>query len=164
MSLVTKNRYGIDMNFHYQIIIDGERRLTVGNGSPNMFIDPQSRWHNPFYTDIIFVHNEVEAQNFSDNIIVAWPRHQNNFSESLIAGMHWAVNRSADDLMLHGHQIRAVITLEEFGLSYPIKITDLVDSWEKVNGLWNALDSFEQGRIQSFALFGESLEIPQGQE
>ena len=158
MTLIIKNRYGIDMNFHYQVVIGGERRITVGNGSPNMFIDPDNRWYNLFYTDIMFVHSEAEAQGFPDNIIVAWPRHQNNFSENLIAGMHWAVDRSEDDLILHGHQIRAVITLEEFGLSYPIEVVDLVDHWESVNRLWGSLDPFEQRKIQNSALFDEPIE------
>ena len=131
-----------------------------------MLINPRSMGFDPFYTGIIFVHNEEEAAGFPDNIIVAWPRteasrgdYDLNFSEGLIAGIHWAVDRTEEDLQRISwtgttFQLRPVVTLEEFGLTYPLTVVDLVDNWEKVNALWSAFDSDERSLIRREASFG----------
>jgi len=155
MDLLTKSRYGDGMRFEFRIVIDEEARIW-GGSVVSMILDPRIHFHNPFYTDIIFVHNEAEADalNLPDNIIVAWPRDA-EWTEGLIAGIHWTANRSEGEIRQRlGLPLRDVVTLEEFGLSYPITIEDLVDNWEKVNALWNAFASGERERIQRFASAG----------
>ena len=71
MRLLRKIGYGDWLHFDFQIIRDGERHVSGGFGFPQMAIDPFSPWHNPFYTDVVFVHTEAEALDFPDNIIVA---------------------------------------------------------------------------------------------
>jgi len=160
MDLMIKSWYGDEMWFEFRIIVDGEARALVGRSAMRRF-DPRTPFHDPFYTDLIFVHNEVEADalNLPDNIIVAWPRDAAEWTDGLIAGFHWAINRTEDEIThtlgrLTGTLIRPVVTLEEFGLSYPITIEDLVDNWEKVNALWNTFADGERTRIQGAAPAG----------
>jgi len=166
MDLAAKSWYGDGMQFYFRIVVNGEARILDGLRAW-VRLDHVSSFHDPFYTDLIFVHNEAEADalNLPDNIIVAWPRDP-EWTEGLIAGIHWAVDRSEDDLtnnpahrggLLTGFPVRGVVTLEEFGLSYPITIEDLVDNWEKVNALWTALTSNEHEFIQRAASAGGPL-------
>ena len=155
MDLLIKSWYGSDMLFHFRIVVDGEARILGGFSAVDRF-NPSSRFHNPFYTDLIFVHSgaEADALNLPDNIIVAWPRDA-EWTDGLIAGMHWAVNRTEDELPRRWEQLlRPVVTLEEFGLSYPITIEDLVDNWEKVNALWTTFTDNERSFIQRAAPAG----------
>jgi len=155
MDLLAKAWYGDHMGFEFRII-SGDDVLTSGSVA-RILTNPRDQRHNPFYTDVVFVHNEAEAQDFPDNIIVAWPQ-DNEWTAGLIAGMHWAVNRTEDDLIAltrdgipRGFSIRSAFTLEDFGLSYPITITDLVDNWEKVADLWNAFAPGEREEIHRMA-------------
>jgi len=143
MSLVEKNWFGADMRFEYLVFVDGEEMRTTGTGFPNWLLNPHHRWHDPFYTDLVFVHTEAEATGFPENVIVAWPGDEWR-TDFILSNIHRAVNRSAEDLMFHGRQTRPVLTLEEFGLTYPLTRADLVDNWEKVNALWNALTEAER--------------------
>ena len=153
MDLLTKSRFGWGMRFEFRIVIDDEAIITFGDFI-TMLLDPLIDIHNPFYTDLIFVHNETEADalQLPNNIIVAWPRGGAEWTDGLIAGIHWAVSRAEDEIQQGwGQPLRPVVTLEEFGLSYPITIEDLIDNWEKVNALWNAFTSNERSFIQSAA-------------
>ena len=67
---------------------------------------------------------------FPDNIIVAWPREGSSTERSI-----YNINRNAN--LRHG------VTFEDFGLSYPVTITDVVDNWEKVGALMAATGPFE---------------------
>ena len=130
MHLLRKIGYGSWWSFEFQIVRDGERHITVGSGFPQMAIDPFSPWHNPFYTDVVFVHTEAEALDFPDNIIVAWPR-EHPFTEQDIDNINQRVNS------------RPLATFEEFGLTDPVTVADLVDNWEKVAELMVALRILE---------------------
>jgi len=158
MDLLTKSLYGHGMLFRFRIIVDGEARIMSGS-SARMRLNPRDEFHDPFYTDLIFVHNEAEANalDLPDNIIVAWPRDA-EWTDRLIAGIHWAVNRTEDEIPRGwGQQLRPVVTLEEFGLFYPITIEDLVDNWEKVNALWTTFTDSERQSIHNAAPMGGSL-------
>jgi len=164
-NLLVKNDYGIQMNFHYYLHRHTASLPTDGWVTVRAIL-PSSHTHDPFYTDIVFVHNEEEALDFPSNIIVAWPNRDIvvestglNYSEALILGIHWAVNRTEESLLRtsgsrEGQLLRPVIILEEFGLTYPISIEDLVDNWEKVNTLWFALDPNERSLIRQGAFVG----------
>ena len=141
-------RYARQLRFEFQMVVDGERRIT-SNFRVNQIISLGSPYFDPFYTELVFVHTEEEAIGFPDNIIVAWPRDRFT-AEGVVAGFHWAVNRSEEEL----RGSREVITLEQFGLSPPLTVEDLVDSWERVNYLWGHLTDFEQHAIHSSSVVG----------
>ena len=67
-----KYHYPGEMEFEFQIVIDGQKSVKSG-GVVHVIINPYHREFNPFYTDIILVGSEEQAQGFPDNIIVAWP-------------------------------------------------------------------------------------------
>ena len=153
--------YARSLQFEFQIVVRGEARNCMGSVMSRVQGDGRYLAPDPFYDELVFVHNQEQAQGFPDNVIVAWPRTETfiegsdvNFSEGLIAGIHWAVNRSESDLLLFEVPIRPVVTLEEFGLTYPLAIEDLVDNWEKVYALWRALTSVERDSIPRAASRG----------
>ena len=143
MRLLRKSWYGSDMRFHFNLLLDDGTQIT--NGSVvSMFLNPRHHFYNPFYTEVVFVHSETEAQGFPDNIVVAWPR-DGDWNNNLIEEIHWEVSRAEADLMFHGRLSRPVVTLEEFGLSYPITVADFVDNWKNVASLREALGLSPRG-------------------
>jgi len=141
VNLLRKTHYAIDLLFHFQIYSDGESRIISGFEASDL-LNPDSPYHQPFYTDVVFVHTEEEGQGFPENIIVAWPP-----SDFGIAIMHQNVNMTEHDMRNWPPSMqRPVVTLEEFGLSYPLTRADLVDNWEKVMALRIALGLFRPSR------------------
>lgn len=139
MSLFRKIEYGSSLSFNFQRVVDGEKRLEAGRFVTLLF-DSRLDYFNPFYTDVIFVHSEAEAEGFPENVIVGWPIDDDRLNEASIALMHWEVNRTEAELGRWGeHNRRPVVTLEEFGLTYPITLADLVDNWDKVASLREAV-------------------------
>ena len=137
-----KFEYSHAMYFEMQIIINGERHVSpAGWVFFRLLVGSASQEFDPFFDELIFVHNEEEAQGFPDNVIVAWPR-DGQWTQDLINGIHWSIENPL--LNLHGRPVREPVTLEDFGLVYPLTAADLVDNWEKVNELWNAFDRTEQ--------------------
>ena len=113
--------------------------------------------HRPYHADLIFVHSEAEATGFPDDVIVAWPEEH---SKGIVAGINWAVTLEDDEIAkVHGSQGRPVVNLEDFGLTYPLTVTDLVDNWEKVLEVWNSLVGSEQDRIWSNAPHGGPVSL-----
>jgi hypothetical protein len=139
--------YAGEMGFRFQVAEDGERRIR-GSMTVLNLIMPRSPYFDPCLTDLVFVHTEEEAQGFPDNVIVAWPR-EGNWTQGLIAGIHWTIEDPV--LGTHGRPVRELVTLEDFGLTYPLTVEDLVDNWEKVNALWNVFDLSEQTAIRGGA-------------
>jgi len=105
-----------------------------------------------FHDSIVFVHSEAEAVGFPDHVLVAWPP---EYAEGILVGIYWAVDKDEEELakMLPSFR-RDVIHLEDFGLSYPLTVADLVDNWEKVYALWSSLTQTEQGSIRRAAPYG----------
>jgi len=149
-----KFTYASSMGFDMRIYFDGEILSPYGHAAVSRSINPADPYFNPFYTDFIFVHSEEEAEQHPNNVITAWPG-DNEWTHGLIEGMHWAVSRGEAELVNPGMfgdiRTRDPFTLEDFGLTYPITITDLVDNWEKVNALWRAFTGSERGTIRRFA-------------
>jgi len=129
MSLLKKAHYGGRLDFQFQIIRDGERQIRVGQIIVWTLDPSSSMFYNPFYTDVVFVHTEEDALGFPDNVIVGWPRMAPG-TERMVDGINQRVN------------LRSSITFEEFGLTDPITVADLVDNWEKVGELMVALGMF----------------------
>ena len=131
--------------FDFQMVIDGEIKIVLLTAWERAH--PSSPWFDPFYTELVFVHSQEEAQGFPDSTIVAWPRDE--WSQSVIRGIHWAASRSESDLISPGGLIiREPFSLADFGLTYTLSVADLVDNWEKINDLWwNGLDQSERSFI-----------------
>jgi len=143
--------YGRRLNFRFQVVINGEKNVGT-DFHASRFANPYDPDFNPFYTELIFVHSEADAVGFADNVIVAWPR-GDGFTEGLINGFHWVVDREEHFVTYSGVPgilSREVVTLEQFGLTYPLTIADLVDNWERVNELWMALDGGDHAAIRGF--------------
>ena len=115
------------------------------------------------FTDFILVHNAQEAEGFPDNVIAAWP--DENLVPSLFAGIYWAVNRTEQELRVQHldagswiyRQACPIVSLEQFGLTYPLTSADLVDNWRKVDELWFALTQGERSVIISHITRGDPL-------
>ena len=96
-------------------------------------------------SDIQFTRNRIvrsreEAYSRPYNEWVFWISEED--ANRVIQGLHWAVSRTEQDLLdpSTGELVRDVLTLEQFGLSYPLTIDDLIDNWENVADLWFSLD------------------------
>ena len=147
--------------YSYANLLSFEVRMTI-NGyvfqswtSVQDSILPGSRFFDPSFNELVFVHNEAESRGFPDNVIVAWPRERT--IEGLIASIHWAVNRQDGEIGVRGNPIalrRPVVTLEEFGLTYPLTVEDLVSNWEKVFALFRVFTPFEQSVISDAGSMG----------
>jgi len=143
-----KADYAATMHFMFRIVRDGVAYMESGF-SPRVFsrIWPESPYFDPFYTELVFVHSETEAVEFPDNVIVAWP---SELTQGVILGIHFRVDMDESDLA-ERREDRNVLTLEEFGLPYPLTVADLIDNWEKVIALWNSFTPLEQQVIRAGA-------------
>lgn len=128
--------------FDFQMVIDGEIRVPANVPALNV-TDPLSPYFDPAYTELVFVHNEEQAQGFPDYVIVAWPVDR-PVTQMIVDRMNTMVNRTTEELGNLITQRRESISLEDFGLTYPITIEDLVDSWEAVVAVWLALTESER--------------------
>ena len=130
--------------FDFQLIFDGEVTYDEFGLRTRRVTDPYHPDFDPSFNEIVFVHNEAEAQGFPDNVIVAWPR--DNIATQLVVNMmNRMVNRTAEQLPNpNSWWGREPISLEDFGLTSPITIEDLVDNWEGVVGVWSSLTDSEQ--------------------
>ena len=105
-----------------------------------------------WWTEIVLVRSAAEAAGFPDHVLVAWP---SEYAEGLIVGIHWAVDKDENEVAKTIPSFRRdVIHLEDFGLSYPLTVADLVDNWEKVYALWSNLTPGEEAAIQRSAPYG----------
>ena len=136
--------------YSYANLLSFEVRMTI-NGyvfqswtSVQDSIIPGSRFFDPSFNELVFVHNEAESRGFPDNVIVAWPRE--NAIELLIEQLHLAVNRDANELVRLRLQ-RPVFSLEEFNLTYPLTVEDLVGNWEDVFALFKSFHPSEHSAI-----------------
>jgi len=140
--------YAVGLNFHARIVIDDEILFLSTLALDVMDrIHPNSSHFDTSYTELVFVHTADEAEEFPDNVIVAWPGPR---TPHFIPGIYLFVGLSEED-MAELPWTREIITFEEFGLSYPLTIEDFVDNWESVHALWQSLTQAEQGAIRSGA-------------
>jgi len=124
--------YSRSMNFRGRIIVDGEQfNLGMARYQVSM--------RNRHYTEFVFVHTAAEAEAFPNNVIVAWPSENELLHRIEIDVMHREASRTAEELEQRWWLRRREVTLEEFGLSYPITVEDFVDNWEGIRDLREAL-------------------------
>ena len=150
-----KFNYASALRFNWQMTFDGSTFNYRGVIMQRVFRgEVFSREAPPtdrYDLAIVLVHNESDASGFPDNVIAAWPSVQImdydlTFSEITVAGLNLAVGGNERELM-DRHMTRPVVSFEDFGLSYPLQVSDLVDNWEKVFALWNFFDSSEQDNM-----------------
>jgi len=146
-----KRLFLFNMFFDARIVVGDE--IYFGSANFMIFTGPNHSDFDPFYDELIFVHSEEESEGFPDNVIVAWPLYP--FTHTRLAGLNWAITRDLNEISGNPETRRNhKINLEDFGLSYPITIEDMVDNWEKVHAVWNALGSAEHRDIR---LFGQRI-------
>jgi len=114
-------------------------------------IDPTNPAYSPSYTNIILFHTAEEAKSAPGGTIAAWLPEEKTITQ-FIHMIHSALSFTENELDILGEVLREELTLEQFGLSYPLQPSDLVDNWEKANDLWNALKPIEHYAIRAFAL------------
>lgn len=142
-----KNWYGTVMGFNFRVVMES------GGEVFNWPSIPSRHLANPFYTDIVFVHNKAEAEGFPDNVIVAWP--EEGWAQSAIDRIHWTIENpllDSEGRLVANH----AVTLERFGLTYPLTLTDLVDNWEMVFEMWHYFLPNEQ----SYIMYGDMTGRP----
>ena len=164
-----KQIYLHDLFFRFSIYVDGERRTVNGLNVITAYVSWGSRTEItpllpqlitvPELTELALVYNEEEAAGFPENVVVAWPWEH---AQDIIDGMHWAVSLNVDDLVdsSTGWKIRDPIALEDFGLTYPLTVTDFVDNWEKMMTLWFAFESVERHSLVHFGTWGNTTQQP----
>lgn len=154
-----KVMYASNMLFTFRMVEDGVAFVDTGF-SVNVIarIWPEATyWFSPSFTELVLVHSEAEASGFPDSVIVAWPSEKMLF---YIAVLNFWVSMDECGLAEHSRD-RGVITLEDFGLSYPLTVADFVDSWEQVIALLDSLTSSERhsfGRDSGVSLYQRFIE------
>ena len=127
----------------------GERHRRTSFWRAHEATNPLSPHFSLFHDQVVFVHSEEAAACFPENFIVAWP--SQNRTYNVLARFNEFASRTAEELTdFSGWLRRPVIVFEDFGLSYPITVYDLVENWSGVNRVWNALYSTERSLINSF--------------
>ena len=150
---IEKLNYARSLNFEVRMVMDNGSWISDILLFERLI--PCSQSFDPFYTELVFIHSEAEAIGFSDNVILAWPRMgENYFSKGLIAGMHWQINPDNEAHLRYSGQMRDIITLEDFGLFYPLTVSDLVYNWRNVYALWRQLDYYDHSNIIWAAVTG----------
>jgi len=140
---IDKFVYALSLDFGFRIVIDGHTYRTASVAHLYVIEQP-----DPFYTDLVFVHSRTEAEGFPDNIVVAWPTVGGG--QAAVRMIQWVVGRTEAERNRFGFGWPA-LTLEQFGLTQPLTVEDLVDNWENVNALLQALSSAELNLITHFA-------------
>lgn len=150
---IEKFDYANGLFFDFRIVI-GDNVWDAAQ-TVQLRILPTSPLFDPFYTDFVLVQNQEQASELPDYVIAAWPRAGGG--EAAIEAIHWVLENpsrwSSGNLRFQN------ATLEEVGLSYPITVADLVDSWEKVNALLQSFSSASRSAIWNAALHG-SFSVP----
>jgi len=133
--------------FEVHMVIDGLEGDSIASMMVFNMAHPSGHRFDDSYTELIFVHNREAAYGFPDNVIIAWPT-ERPWIHSIMARFNHYVSLTEQELPRPGtHGGRQPINLNDFGLSYPITIKNLVDNWESVFAVWNALTENERQGI-----------------
>jgi hypothetical protein len=175
---VEKYHYANMMQFEFRVVDeDGEVRNDLRH-IVLWLIHPGFNHFNPFYDQLVFVHNEEEALAFPDNVITAWPRDE-QWLQGFSASLLWAINnptmlekylRNEDGTFVPYVSVNGIstpieefldedgnfienhpLTFEEFGLTYPLTTADFIYNWESINSLFHAFGPSERIDITNSA-------------
>ena len=112
VSLVLRSSYSHEMRLRgaFHIGVTGRQILDAADG-----IAPH------IHTDIVFVHSFEEILDHPEGVLVLWP---GEMSRGVLFGMNWLIARDGIDV-------------EQFSLSYPLTIDNMVYNWEEFNGVFS---------------------------
>ena len=121
-----------------EVIMPGEGGIDILDAFSYMTIrispSPHDDYFDPSLTELILVLTEEDALNFPDNVITAWPSED---TEEILLRLNWYLQ--SEDSRFSKDEETGLPDLSEFSLSYPVTLTDMVDDWEKVQGLWGSV-------------------------
>jgi len=127
--------------FSAQRMVDGEPERVLTYNLLWEYTSPDSPNFDPTYTELVLVHSEEEAAGFPDNVLVAWP--DERFAEYVVLRIIEITKRDGSESAPFRFG-DGPISLEQFGLSYPLEVSDLVDNWEKVYEFFLTLNNIER--------------------
>ena len=145
-----------------EVIMPGKDGIDILDAFSYMMIrifpSPHNDYFDPSLTELVLVLTEEDALNFPDNVITAWP--SEDTKEKLLR-LNWYLQ--SEDSRYTKDEETGLPDLSEFPLSYPVTLTDMVDDWEKVQGLWNSVDvrtqsDIKTGRLRDLDAYPEFLE------
>ena len=140
---------GWPMTFQFRIIYEGEV-VAFGGHEARSRTSPYSFDYDPFYTDLVFVLNKEDADYYPLNVIVAWPH---PFWGPVVVERFNKLITTDDDFILSVREPFNLETFyEDFGLTYPLELSDFVENWEKVSVLFREFHSVEQNLIADLYL------------
>ena len=162
-----KYHYALYMDFDVYLIVEGQTYNTFGTIYQRVFgrnsTVRASQLTEQIKLEILLVHNKPELNCFPENVIIAWPRAEVLFNgltlgETVVDSLNWAAGVSVHEPTLNfGLVRRNDVSIEDFGLTYPLYVSDLVDNWEDVFALWSFLKVAEQDGMN---LWGSIKSIP----
>lgn len=138
-----KALYARQMHFDFRIVTEDGTHLSYEGRGLFGLINPDSLDFDPFFTELVFVHSEEEAEGFPDNIIVAWPSWQTERMVEMFnlwakaPEQDWRRSGMGQSDGLLGEVYRY---LPEHNLTWPISAADLVDNWEDVEAFLKRLN------------------------
>jgi len=148
--------YASQFSFDFRIMVHDEAFNTVVLA--NHVLIPNGGGFNPFYTELVLVNSAAEAAELPPHIVAAWPNEAR--SERLLASLNQMISRTEEDIRAIGGQPpRRIINLEDFDLTYPLTVIDLVDNWESVNKLFQTIHHADQNTLRRVGgiLTGDTL-------
>ena len=138
--LIQKFNYALSKYFTFQMQTDStyeHNPIIIQNT-----INPDSEQFNPFFSEIMLVHSQEDAQNLPKNVIAAWPTSEQAV-ERYINALNDLINLDKDldqeVVELVGEDFFNLIASESFDFSQPLAPQDVVDNWQTINALWSAL-------------------------
>jgi len=134
--LLSKFNYAAKLHFEFSYGTAAEVRALLDATESNNL-------HAPSITEIIFVRNEAEADALPSHTIAAWPR-AGIFSKNLADLLNLVLTQDEEDIP---SRHTSGISIEDFNLTYPIMVPDLINNWEDVLELWNTLTPWERDII-----------------
>ena len=95
--------YARFMRFDFRVMIDGEPHNSYIRALERINPGGWNEHYDPYFNELVFVHNKEQAQDFPDNVIVAWPQ-EGGFTEGLLAGLNLHASASGEDLLFFGRR------------------------------------------------------------
>jgi len=144
LSLLSKFNYAAALHFEFSHGSAADVRELIESADDSDIL--------PF-TEIIFTLNAVEIHELPNHTIAAWPRN-GNFSKNLADLINLVLAQDNKTL----NSLTSGVSVEDFNLSYPIMVTDLINDWENILELWDALSDWE--RLTILNLSSSPTRIP----
>ena len=135
---------GWPMRFQFRIIYEGEVVAGIGDEVYSL-TRPHSFRYDPFYTELVFVLNKEDADYYPLNVIVAWPHPF--WGPVVVERFNKHITRDDDFILSVREPFNLETFYEDFGLTYPLELSDFVENWEKVSVVFHEFYRFERHMI-----------------